>query len=66
MLLSLFLASSVSVFCEIVSVIVNFLVIGFKASKPSTFFFLVYQFFYFFSNALPSGEYVNLALHVLL
>ena len=68
-LLSSFLASSVNVFSGIASLIVSFWVLGFKTSKASTCFFLVFQLFFFcfcFSNTLPSGEDINLARSIIL
>ena len=49
------LASSLNVFSRITSLIVNFWELVFKTSKVN-----------FFPNALPSGEYVNLAYSIIL
>ena len=63
-LLSSFLASSLNVFSGMTSLIVNFWVIGFKVStclfRCSSIVLIC------FSNALPSGEYVNLACSIIL
>ena len=64
-LLSSLLASSVNVFSGIASLIVNFRLLGFKTSKDSTCFFPCSSIvFICFSNAIPSGKYVNLACSI--
>ena len=66
-LLNSFLASSVNVFFRITSLIVNFWVLGFKNFKASNCFFRCSSFvFICFSNALMSGEYLNLACSIIL
>ena len=59
-LLNSFLASSLNVFSGITSLIVDFLVLGFKTSTASTYFFLC------FSKALPREEYIYLACSITL
>ena len=61
------MTSSLNPSSGIASLIVSFSVTGFKTSKPLCCFFpYSSSVFICFANALPSGEYVNLACSIIL
>ena len=63
--MSSFLASSLSVFSGIISILDNFWLLGFKTSKASACFFSFSTIvFVCFSKAFPNKEYANLACSI--